>query len=130
MPFVRISLRRGRSKEFLEALSAGVHKAMTEAFEVPEDDLFHAIHQHEEHELIFDRHYLAGPRSENWVAINIVAGRPRSGETKRRFYKRLTECLGDSPGVAPPDVMVFISATQPEDWSLGNGLAAVDVSPP
>ena len=129
MPFVRISLRRGRSKDFLEALSASIHKAMTEAFDVPKDDLFHVIHQHEGHELIFDRHYLGGPRTENWVAINIVAGRPRSAETKRRFYKRLTECLESRPGIAPVDVMVFINATQPEDWSFGGGLAAIDVSP-
>lgn len=130
MPFVRISLRRGKSKEYLQALSSSIHKAMTEAFEVPKDDLFHAIHQHDEHELVFDRHYLGGPRTDDWVAVNIVAGRPRSADTKRRFYKRLAECLGESPGIASADVMVFINSTQPEEWSLANGVAAVDISPP
>ena len=130
MPFVRISLRRGNSMDYLGALSASIHKAMTEAFEVPKDDLFHAINQHDEHELIFDRHYLGGPRTEKYVAINIVAGRPRSADAKRRFYQRLAECLLDSPGIAPADVMVFINSTQPEDWSMANGIAAVDVSPP
>jgi phenylpyruvate tautomerase PptA (4-oxalocrotonate tautomerase family) len=129
MPFVRISLRRGKSNDFLDALSAGVHKAMTDAFEVPQDDLFHAIHQHEEHELIFDRRYMGGPRSEGWVLLHITAGRPRSTETKRRFYRRLTECLAVSPGIEPGDVMVIINATQPEDWSFGNGLVALDVPP-
>lgn len=130
MPFVRISLRRGKSNEYLRALSASVHKAMTEAFEVPKDDLFHAIHQHEEHELIFDPHYMGGPRTDNYVAVNIVAGRPRSGDVKRRFYKRLVECLQNSPGIVPTDVMVFINSTQPEEWSMSGGIAAVDVSPP
>ena len=130
MPFVRISLRRGKSNEYLSALSASVHKAMTDAFEVPSDDLFHAIQQHDEHELIFDRHYMGGPRTENFVAINIVAGRPRSADTKRKFYKRLVECLEISPGVLPLDVMVFINSTQPEEWSMANGIAAVDISPP
>ena len=130
MPFVRISLRRGKSREYLQSLSAGVHKAMVEAFDVPPDDLFHAFHQHEEHELIFDRDYLGGPRTGNFVAINIVAGRPRSIDTKRRFYKRLTECLVESPGIEPGDVMIFINSTQPEEWSLGNGIPAVDLSPP
>lgn len=130
MPFVRISLRRGKSREYLQALSASIHAAMTEAFEVPADDRFHAIHQHDEHELVFDRHYLGGPRTDDFVAINIVAGRPRSAETKRRFYRRVTECLQLSPGIAPADVMVFINSTQPEEWALAGGLAAVDVSPP
>lgn len=129
MPFVRIPVQRGESRYFLDALSAGVHKAMIDAFDVPEADLFHAIHQHEEHELIFDRRYMGGPRSEGWVLLNITAGRPRSTETKRRFYRRLTKCLADSPGIEPGDVMVIINATQPEDWSFGNGLAAMDVPP-
>jgi phenylpyruvate tautomerase PptA (4-oxalocrotonate tautomerase family) len=130
MPFVRISLRRGKSKNYLAALSASVHKAMTESFEVPLDDLFHVIQQHDEHELIFDRHYLSGPRTDNFVAINIVAGRPRSAEAKRSFYKCLVECLQISPGVLPVDVMVFINSTQPEEWSMSNGIAAIDISPP
>jgi phenylpyruvate tautomerase PptA (4-oxalocrotonate tautomerase family) len=129
MPFVRISLRSGNSRDFLEALSASAHKAMTEAFEVPRDDLFHAIHQHEEHELIFDSHYMGGPRNEGWVLLNMTAGRARSTETKRRFYRRLTECLAESPGIEPGNVMVIINATQPEDWSFGNGIAAIDASP-
>ena len=130
MPFVRISLRRGKTKDYLAALSASIHKAMTESFEVPLDDLFHAIHQHDEHELIFDRHYLGGPRTDDWVAINIVAGRPRSAEAKRRFYKALVQCLKESPGIAPANVMVFINSTQPEEWSMAGGIAAVDIAPP
>jgi phenylpyruvate tautomerase PptA (4-oxalocrotonate tautomerase family) len=130
MPFVRISLRKGKSQKYLEALSASIHKAMTEAFEVPKNDLFHAISQHDAFELIFDRHYLGGPRSDNYVAINIIAGRPRSADTKRSFYKRLVECLQDSPGIAPSDVMVIINSTHPEEWSLADGIAAVDLSPP
>jgi phenylpyruvate tautomerase PptA (4-oxalocrotonate tautomerase family) len=129
MPFVHIALRRGQSREFLEALSAGIHRAMTEAFDVPVDYLFHAIHQHEEHELFFDRRYMGGPRSEGWVLLNITAGRPRSTQTKRRFYRRLAECLVESPGIEPGDIMVIINATQPEDWSFGNGIAAIDVPP-
>lgn len=130
MPFVRISLRRGKSRDYLGALSASIHQAMTDAFEVPQDDLFHAIHQHDEHELVFNRHYLGGPRTGDYVAINIVAGRPRSADTKRRFYRRLAQCLQESPGIAPADVMVFINSTQPEEWSLAGGIVAVDIAPP
>lgn len=84
MPFVRISLRRGKSPDYLMALADNIQRALVETFDVPENDRFQAIHQHDENELIFDRSYLAGPRSDDFVYISITIGRPRTGEMKRR----------------------------------------------
>lgn len=127
MPFARISLHAGRSPEFLAALSGGLHTAMVEAFDVPPDDRFHVFHQHAPGELVVDRDYLGGPRGEGFVLIAITAGRPRSTDTKRRFYRRLAELLAESPGIAPQEVMVVITTTQAEDWSFANGVALVDL---
>ena len=99
MPFSRISLHRGQSAEYLQALSQGLHDALVESFEVPKTDRFQAIHQHEPGELIFDPHYLGGPRSQDFVLIAITAGRPRSIETKQRFYRDLVEKLGHATGL-------------------------------
>ena len=52
MPFARISLRKGKSPEYLRALSDSLHQALVEAFEVPEADRFQLIHQHEPEELV------------------------------------------------------------------------------
>ncbi|WP_277593338.1 tautomerase family protein [Pseudomonas chlororaphis] len=121
MPFARISLHRGKSAEYLQALSQGLHEALVERFEVPRADRFQIIHQHEAGELIFDRDYLGGPRSHDFVLIAITAGRPRSVETKRRFYRDLVERLGRAPGIDAEDVMVVITTTEAEDWSFGGG---------
>ncbi|WP_198918723.1 tautomerase family protein [Pseudomonas chlororaphis] len=121
MPFARISLHRGKSAEYLQALSQGLHEALVERFEVPLPDRFQIIHQHEAGELIFDRDYLGGPRSHDFVLIAITAGRPRSVETKRRFYRDLVERLGRAPGIDAEDVMVVITTTEAEDWSFGGG---------
>lgn len=40
MPFARISLHRGKSAEYLKALSQGVHYALEDSFEVPKTDRF------------------------------------------------------------------------------------------
>ncbi|WNG14213.1 tautomerase family protein [Cystobacter fuscus] len=125
MPLARISLRRGRSPAFLKALSDNVHRALVEAFEVPPDDRFQIIHQHEPEELIFDRHYLCGPRSDNYVLVCITAGRHRTSAVKQAFYRRLAELLADAPGIQPEDVMVVVNTTEAEDWSFGRGIAAV-----
>ena len=121
MPFARISLHRGKSPEYLRLLSEGLHQALVENFEVPATDRFQVIHQHEVGELIFDSHYLGGPRSADFVLIAITAGRPRDTATKQRFYRRLVERLSVAPGIDPEDVMVVISTTQADEWSFAGG---------
>jgi len=121
MPMSRISLLKGKSPEYLRALADGVYHAMVEAFKVPENDRFQVIHQHEPHELIFDRHYEAGPRSDDFVLIAITAGKPRTTEVKQAFYRHLVERLAASPGLRPEDVMVVITTSQGDEWSFGGG---------
>jgi phenylpyruvate tautomerase PptA (4-oxalocrotonate tautomerase family) len=121
MPFARISLHRGKSAEYLQALSQGLHDALVESFEVPMADRFQVIHQHEVGELIFDPGYLGGPRSHDFVLIAITAGRPRDIETKQRFYRNLVERLSRAPGIDSEDVMVVITTTEADEWSFGGG---------
>jgi phenylpyruvate tautomerase PptA (4-oxalocrotonate tautomerase family) len=123
MPFARITLHRGKSPEYLKALSDNFHEAMVEAFDVPPTDKFQAIHQLEPGELIFDRNYLAGPRSDDYVFFDVTIGKPRSAEVKQAFYRRLVERLGEAPGIRPEDIMVTITTAQREDWSFGDGRA-------
>lgn len=125
MPYARISLLKGKSPHYLAALSDGLHRALVDAFEVPQNDRFQVIHQHEVGEIVFDRGYLCGPRSDDYVLIAITAGRPRTTATKQAFYRRLTELLGHAPGLRAEDVMVVITTTQADDWSFGAGLATL-----
>lgn len=121
MPIARISLLKGKSSEYLRALSDGLHQALVDAFEVPPDDRFQIIHQHEAGELVFDRHYKGGPRSDDFVLICITAGKLRSTSTKHAFYKRLVDLLANAPGIRPEDVMVVINTTNTDEWSFSAG---------
>ncbi|WP_086995132.1 tautomerase family protein [Rhizobium sullae] len=123
MPFVRISLLKGKSRDYLHALSDSIHRALVETFNVPPNDRFQVIHQHEPGELIFDRHYLSGPRSDDFTLIAITAGKPRSTETRKAFFKRAVELLGESPGLRAEDVMIVVTTTSEDEWSFGGGKA-------
>ena len=125
MPMARISLLKGKPQSYLKALSDGVHRAMVEAFDVPPDDRFQVIHQHEPYELVFDRNYMGGPRSDNYVLICITIGKPRSTAMKEAFYRRLTEILAESPGIRPEDVMVVVNMTNFDGWSFSGGVASL-----
>jgi hypothetical protein len=128
VPFTRISLMAGKSPAYLHAISENLHLALVESFEVPEKDRFQAIHQHQKGELVFDRNYLGGPRSGDFMLFHITTGKPRSLPIKQQFYRRLIERLADSPGVRPEDVMVIIASSAFEDWSFASGICAATLS--
>lgn len=128
MPFTRISLLKGKSPEYIRALADIIHKAMVETFEVPIDDRFQIIHQHEPGELIVDTHYMGGPRSNDYVLICITAGRLRSTQVKQGFYRHLVKLLQHGLDMRPEDVMVVINTTQADEWSFGSGTSAVPLA--
>ncbi len=84
MPFTRISLLEGKSPEYLKAVSDSLHQAMVQAFNVPVDDRFQAIHQHRPGELIFDRNYFGGPRSDDFIVFSITIGQSPATRRRRR----------------------------------------------
>jgi phenylpyruvate tautomerase PptA (4-oxalocrotonate tautomerase family) len=124
MPFVRISLRRGKPRDYLRAVSNAVHQALVDAFGIPAADRFQAIHQHDPDELVFDRDYMGGPRSGDFLLVCVTGGKPRDAATKQAFYRRLAETLSASPGLRPEDLMVIVQTTDAADWSFSHGIAA------
>lgn len=125
MPLARISLFQGKSESYIRTLADNVHQALVEEFDTPIDDRFQVIHQHSSNELIFDRNYMGGPRSNNYVLICITAGKARTPTTKQKFYTRLVELLELGVGLRHEDVMVIITTTQSDEWSFSSGKSII-----
>lgn len=125
MPYIRIALAAGKPRPWLASISASLQLALEESFEVPAGDCFQVFQQCQPGELIFDRQYLSGARSDDFVLFHITAGRVRSSACKRAFFTRLAERLEASPGLRKEDIMVVITTTGLEDWSFGNGKSAL-----
>ena len=123
MPLVRISLRRGKSAAQLAALRNGIYEAMRETFNVPEDDRFILIHQHDAEEFDYDPHYLGISRSDDLVIVQIACNNTRTVAQKQAFYRRVAEKLAADPGLRPEDVFINLLETAKENWSFGNGIA-------
>jgi ketosteroid isomerase-like protein/phenylpyruvate tautomerase PptA (4-oxalocrotonate tautomerase family) len=128
MPFVNISLARGKPGEYLQAVSRAVHDALVAEFRMKPDDDFQLIHQHEPDEMVFNRDFRGGPRSDGWVVITITDGLDRGERAKRRFYKTLVRLLQDNPGVRPADVFVMVTVTPPENFSFADGAIVTDIT--
>jgi len=124
MPLVRISLLKGKSPDHLRAISTGVHQALVEAYGIPPDDLFHVIHQHEPHELIYDADYMGIHRTDDVVIVQIIAGNWRDTAKKKALYAAIAAKLAQSPGLRTEDVMIVLTPNERDEWSFGNGLAS------
>jgi 4-oxalocrotonate tautomerase len=82
MPLSRISLRKGKPAAYRQAILDGVYLAMRETFNVPEEDRFMTISEHESDDFDYSASYLGIARSDDLVIIQITANNTRTTEQK------------------------------------------------
>jgi 4-oxalocrotonate tautomerase len=123
MPLVRISLRRGKPPEYRKAIRDGVYDAMRETFEVPKDDRFMVVSEHEADDFDYDARYFGIDRSDDLVILQLTVSNTRTLEQKKALYRRIVERLGGNPGIRPQDVFINLVDVNKENWSFGNGEA-------
>jgi phenylpyruvate tautomerase PptA (4-oxalocrotonate tautomerase family) len=123
MPLVRIDLRRGKSPAYRKALCDGIYRAMRETFNVPENDRFAIVNEHDAANFIYSESYLDITHTEDLVIIQITANDTRTVEQKQAFFARAATLLSESPGLRKEDVFINLVECKKENWSFGNGIA-------
>ena len=123
MPFVRIDLKRGKSAEYRKTLGEIVYKAMIGLINVPQDDKFQVITEHDRDDLNFAESYLGNRYSEDVVFIQITLNSGRSVELKKSFYKRIADDFQNQLNGRPDDVVINLVEVPKENWSFGQGIA-------
>jgi 4-oxalocrotonate tautomerase len=123
MPLVRISLRRGKSRETRQAIADGIHRALVDVIGIPTKDRFQLIREHDDDNRIYDRSYLDIARSDDTVFVEISLRRGRPDGLKQAFYRRVVENLAADPGLRPEDVAIVLTENSDADWSFGKGEA-------
>ena len=105
MPLVRVSLRRGKPANYRKAILDGIYRAMISTFDVPEEDRFMVINEHDEADFSYSKTYLGIDRSDDLVMIQIAANNTRTVEKKQALYRQIVENLAANPGVRSEDVL-------------------------
>ncbi len=123
MPLVRVSLRQGKSPDYRRALADGLYAAMRDAFDVPDEDRFIVIHQHDDADFVYSSNYMQIARSDNLIIIQLTANNTRTVEQKKAFMQAVVSRLGAAPGVKPSDIFINIVEVAKENWSFGDGVA-------
>lgn len=123
MPLTHVSMRTGRSAATRDAICDSVHRAMHETFDVPDDNTFIAITEHDAANFRYSESYLGIERSDDIVMIQVTANDTRTLAQKQALFRRMAELLVERAGLRPQDVFISLVEVRKENWSLGNGLA-------
>jgi 4-oxalocrotonate tautomerase len=123
MPLVRIDLLEGKTPEYRGHVGQIVYRAMAETLNVPQNDRFQVITEHDRAGLQFDRTYLGVQRSDDCIFVQITLNAGRTIEAKQRFYKAVADGLHGELKLRREDVLINLVEVGKEDWSFGNGLA-------
>jgi phenylpyruvate tautomerase PptA (4-oxalocrotonate tautomerase family) len=122
MPLVRIDLMKGKDAAYRRQLGDTVYEAMLGA-NVPLNDRFIVVSEHDIDNFQFDPSYLGIHRNENLVIIQITWNEGRSVEQKQTLFKAICDGLARSPGVQPENVFINLIEVKKENWSYGHGIA-------
>jgi len=122
MPILRISLRAGKPEAYRQAILDSLCRALRETLNVPEDDQFMTITEHDAANFRTGNAYGVA-RSADVVYIQITVFNTRTAEQKKALFRRIADLLGEKPGIRPEDVFVTVLDAPKENWSVGHGLA-------
>ena len=122
MPLARIELIAGKSAEYKRAIMDGVHRALVNAFAIPEGDRLQRLYELDKS--CFD---LSDNKTEDFVLVELTVFKGRSAEAKRKLYRAITDNLSDSPGIRPSDVLIVIHEPPLENWGVAGGKPASEV---
>jgi 4-oxalocrotonate tautomerase len=123
MPLVRMTLRRGRTPEFLREASNAIHEALVATASVPADDRFHVIEEVDHGHLIAHPSYGGVERSDGLIVVQITLNAGRTVDVKRALYADIARRLQETLDVRPDDVLVSLVEVTKENWSFGGGRA-------
>ncbi|MEC8882932.1 MAG: tautomerase family protein [Pseudomonadota bacterium] len=122
MPLLNITLKKGKDADYICILSQTIHHVLINAWNIPENDYFHIVHQMDEHAFMINQTMWDMQRSDDVIVIHITS-MPRTTQMKLDFYQQLPQALEEKLGIKPDDVFISIVTNQPEDWSFGKGKA-------
>lgn len=117
MPLVNISILKGKSRAYIDAVANGVNSAVIETMGFPDDDRYQIISELEPDRL---QHQA---RTGDRVMMYLIMRAGRSPASKKAFYKKVTENLALDPGIDPANVLITIVENHDIDWSFRDGEA-------
>ncbi len=100
-----------------------MHEALVAQANVPADDRFQLIFEHDAESMIAHPSYGGVSRSQDLIIIEITLNAGRTLDIKKALYADIATRLRDAVDVRPDDVMINLVEVTKENWSFGGGKA-------
>src|SRR4029078_12828688 len=117
MPLLRFDLIPGRTDGELKSLLDAAHRAIVEAFGVPERDRYQIVHEHAASRMISEDTGPAMPSTDKVVFLKVTS-RKRKKKQKEDFYRLLCKELEKECGISPSDVVGAALEKGHDGWIL------------
>ena len=121
MPLVKITIRKGRSREEKRVLMDGVHAALVDAFEIPEGDRNQRLLEVEP-----DNFEYPEGKTKDYTIIEMTVFPGRSVEAKRKLYQNIVVNL-KKINIQPNDILIVLKEPPLENWGIRGGYPANEV---
>lgn len=123
MPLIKVSIRKGRSKEEKTALMDAIHGALVESFMIPDRDRVQRLLEFEDAEF-----EIPNDRTNFFTIIEITILPGRSLNAKRNLYQSINRDLKNIGYTNPNDIVIVLKEPQLENWGIRGGIPANEVN--
>jgi hypothetical protein len=123
MPLATIHVLEGRyDGRRLSSVSKAVQDALINILKVPSDDFFQIIHVLPRDRFLHTPSFLGMKYSDDFIVLQLafISGRPK--ETRLALLKELNARIVAGAGISPDDLMIHLSESPGENYSIGQGL--------
>jgi phenylpyruvate tautomerase PptA (4-oxalocrotonate tautomerase family) len=114
---------KGKSADFQKNVGDIVYQAMIDTLNVPANDRFQVITEHDRNGMIYDPSYLGIQRTDDIIFIQLFLNEGRTVEIKKLFYREVAERLYEQLDIRAEDIFINLVEVKKENWSYGNGIA-------
>ena len=124
MPLVHVTLRKGKSSEFLQKVGNAIHDALVEHAKIPAEDRFQIFHEVEAANIVADPSFAGSnrvSRSDAMLIIQITLNEGRTDPVKSALYADIASRLA-AIDVRPDDVFINLVEVKKQNWSMAAGV--------
>lgn len=124
MPLVQVTLRKGKSPDFLQKVGNAIHDALVAHAKIPAEDRFQIFNEVEDANIVADPSFAGSNRvnrSEAIVIIQITLNEGRTDTIKSALYADIASRL-TAIGVRLDDVFINLLEVKKQNWSMAAGV--------
>ena len=119
MPFVKIEIKKGHTKEYKKMMLQSVHEALVNSLSIPDDDRIQRLY-----EIDNDYFELNDYKTDKFTLIELTFFPGRSKEMKKNAIKEITRLLEERLEIMPSDVYIIINEHPLDNWGMRGNQAS------